>query len=128
MIKVVNTNKLERANDKKSLYSLLTKTGTYEVRDPYILFKPEETQSKAFTAGYATIYPGCRTGGHTHDDVEEIYHIVRGKGNMKIGDEVFEVSAGDTFVVPLYKFHSTENTGNTPLEMFWVLVKVDKSE
>ncbi len=124
MVEVKNMNDLERPSDDKTLEGMLCKLNSREVRDPYCFFKPEETPSGKFTVGYAILYPGCRTNGHTHDDVEEIYHIVRGSGNMTIGDSTFEIKQGDTFVVPLHKFHSTENTGNTPIEIFWVLVNI----
>jgi len=126
MLKVKNINNMETANDKKSLSALLKSVKTNAVRDPYIVFKPEETQSKLFTAGYAIIYPRCKTGGHTHDDVEELYYIIKGKGKMTVGEETFDITAGDTFIVPLHHFHATENTGNTPLEIFWVLIKTEK--
>jgi mannose-6-phosphate isomerase-like protein (cupin superfamily) len=122
---IKNASKMNRNDDNKSMAKVLVKAGTNEVRDPYILFNPEDSQSEC-TVGYAIIYPGCKTSGHTHEDVEEVYHIVRGEGVMTIGDKNYNIKAGDTFIVPLYNFHSTENTGNMPLELFWTLVKVNK--
>lgn len=124
MCDVRNYVKFEKVCDEKSLTGILNKLGNTVVRDPYILFNPEETPSKNLTIGYAILYPSCKTNGHTHDDEEEIYHIVRGNGRMTVGDEQFDFSQGDTFIVPINKFHSTDNIGNSPLEIFWTLVRI----
>lgn len=93
------------------------------VRDPYIFFGPEESAT-GITAGYAHIYPGCRAGGHYHEKVEEVYHVVRGRGRMTVGNNSYTIKQGDTFLVPLFQWHSTENTGNGTLELYWTLIPV----
>ena len=124
MARLTNVSKLKRADDPKTLQGLLEKSGTTALRDPYVLFDWDASEGGNFQAGYAIIYPGCRTGGHHHEDVEEVYHVVSGSGVMHIGDESFEVNSGDTWIVPLHLEHWTENLGNRPLEVFWILVKV----
>lgn len=122
--KRTNVSKLERATDSKSLDAVLKVVDTNKVRDPYILFDWQESEGQNFQAGYAILYPGCRTGGHEHTDVEEVYYVVNGSGVMHVGNDSFDVGPGDTWIVPRYQFHWTENPGNTPLEMFWILVKI----
>ena len=124
MAKIKNVSDLQRASDGKSLKALLEKSGVNSLRDPYIIFDWDDSESKNFQAGYAIVYPGCRTGGHAHEDVEEVYHVVSGTGMMHIGDESFEIGPGDTWIVPLHQDHWTENLGNRALEFFWILVKV----
>ena len=124
MAKKISLSDLDLAADAKSLKAALEKADTNKVRDPYILFDWDDAEGKNFKAGYAVLYPGCRTGGHEHDDVEEVYHVVNGKGNMYVGDESFAFEPGDTWIVPRFKHHWTENTGNRPIEMFWILIKV----
>ena len=87
MAKKISLSDLDLAADAKSLKAALEKADTNKVRDPYILFDWDDAEGKNFKAGYAVLYPGCRTGGHEHDDVEEVYHVVNGNGNMYIGDE-----------------------------------------
>ena len=115
---------MELASDPKSLKATLEKAETNKVRDSYIIFDWDVSEGKHFQAGYAILYPGCRTGGHDHDDVEEVYHVLNGKGVMHIGEEAFEFGPGDSWIVPRYQFHWTENTGNRPMEMFWILIRV----
>ena len=124
MAKKSNFLEMEIASDAKSLTAALDKAETNKVRDPYVLFDWDSSEGKNFQAGYAILYPGCRTGGHDHDDVEEVYHAINGSGIMHIGEESFEFGPGDTWIVPRYQFHWTENTGNRPIELFWILIKV----
>lgn len=124
MIKKTNVENLERAKDSKSLYALLQKAETNKVRDPYIFFDWTDSEGGKFQAGYSVLYPGCRSGGHEHNDAEEVYFVVSGSGVMHIGDESFEICAGDSWVVPLYLHHWTDNPGNNPLELFWIVVKL----
>ena len=124
MVKQANIRKLARAGDSKSLAAVILKAETTTIRDPYILFDWDDSEGKRFQAGYAILYPGCRTGGHEHTDLEEVYHVVSGNGVMHVGDDAFEVGPGDTWIVPLNQYHWTENTGNLPLNMFWIVIKV----
>ena len=54
---------------------------------------------------------------HKHHKSEEIYYITAGKGLMTIGDEKFEVTAGDTICVPPGKPHQIQNTGKKTLKL-----------
>jgi len=121
-MEIRNIVAMNRSSGKHTLAGELPE-GKDVVRDPYVYYKPEETLAGT-TVGYAFIYPGCKAGGHYHESVEEIYHVVRGQGKMNVGDEAYTINEGDTFLVPLFKWHSTENTGNSTLELFWVLVPV----
>jgi len=52
--------------------------------------------------------PGRKTRSHRHASVA-LYHVVRGRGLTRVGDEVLEWEKGDTFVVPLWLWHNHEN-------------------
>ena len=56
----------------------------------------------------ATLQPGKIIEEHI-DPVEEIYHIYRGSGHMKVGDEVREVKEGDSIWIPAGAPHALEN-------------------
>ena len=89
-------------------------------RDVFLMIKPEDTDSKDLLAGYTIVYPGCSTRGHRHENLEEVYYFTKGKGIMRVGEEEFEVEAGDCVYVPFGPFHSTKNPYNTSLEFVWV--------
>ena len=94
---------------------------TEVVRDSVTLLSREDGGTATLTVGYTTLYPNSRTNGHAHDDLEEVYHIVRGRAVMVIDDESFEVAAGDTYRVAPKRFHAMRNPFGMPVEMFWVL-------
>jgi mannose-6-phosphate isomerase-like protein (cupin superfamily) len=65
----------------------------------------------------ATVPPGGETEEHYHEVTEEIYLFTSGSGQMKLGDERSEVSAGDTVVIPPGAPHKLWNTGSEPLKL-----------
>jgi quercetin dioxygenase-like cupin family protein len=92
------------------------------LRDSFELISPENAATKNLRAGYTIVYPGCRTAGHKHPESEEIFHVVRGRGRVKLGEKMFDVETGDTWLVPKGDvFHAAENPFPEPLEYFWVL-------
>lgn len=58
---------------------------------------------------YVILPPGNTIEEHV-DEVEEIYMIFRGGGNMKVGEEVREVKEGDSIFIPAGEPHALENT------------------
>lgn len=124
MDKAINALQCQRPSDAKSFASLLSKAEANQVRDSFLLIDWGDSRGGRIQAGFAVVYPGCRTGGHHHDDAEEVYHVVGGSGIMHIGESAFEVREGDTWLVPLHEPHWTDNPGNLPLQMFWIVVKL----
>jgi mannose-6-phosphate isomerase-like protein (cupin superfamily) len=65
----------------------------------------------------AIIPEGSQTLLHRHRNAEEIYHITAGSGVMKVGEEEFPVSEGDTVCITPDTHHRITNTGATPLKL-----------
>ena len=59
--------------------------------------------------GLCDTAPGNTIEEHV-DEVEEIYMIFRGGGNMKVGEEIREVKEGDSIFIPAGEPHALENT------------------
>jgi len=55
------------------------------------------------------LQPGQETAAHRHTSTA-IYHVVRGSGSSVIGDQRFDWSQGDIFVVPVWYAHQHANT------------------
>jgi len=91
------------------------------LRDEILLLSPHNSDTKQFYAGVATIYPGCRSRGHTHENNEEICFITKGKGVVIVGEEKSEVGAGDLVYIPPRKFHQFSNPNQTSLDLFFVI-------
>jgi mannose-6-phosphate isomerase-like protein (cupin superfamily) len=58
---------------------------------------------------------GGETVEHYHRVAEEIYHLVRGAGRLRLGGEEADVRAGDTIVIPRGVPHKLWNPGAEPL-------------
>jgi mannose-6-phosphate isomerase-like protein (cupin superfamily) len=123
---LVNVEDKSPDTDKRSLRHIVCNRESEILRDTYYLIDPQSSPSKNLTMGYTVIHPTGKTTGHAHDDMEEVYYILTGKGRMVIGDDEFPIQAGDAFYVPFGAYHVTHNTGNQPLAMVWVTGK-DKS-
>lgn len=59
----------------------------------------------------AVVEPGGRTLLHRHAKSEEIYHVLAGKGVLRLGDEFLEIAPGDTLLIPPGTPHGLENPG-----------------
>jgi mannose-6-phosphate isomerase-like protein (cupin superfamily) len=85
-----------------------------EIRE---LMHPDQHGNVRQSLAEATVYPGQETLLHKHVRTEELYHITSGTGLMTLGDERFEVSAGDTVCIPPGTPHCIRNTGREALKI-----------
>ena len=65
----------------------------------------------------ARLLPGASTQEHFHPQAEEIYYLTHGRGRIRIGDELREVSAGDAIAIPPGQKHKLWNTGSETLRL-----------
>lgn len=82
-----------------------TKDGS-EIRE---LLHPEQHGGKNQSLAEATVLSGQTTQKHFHKQTEEIYFILEGSGQMFLGDEVFEVRAGDSVLINPGTTHCIQN-------------------
>jgi mannose-6-phosphate isomerase-like protein (cupin superfamily) len=62
-----------------------------------------------------TLRPGQRTVPHWHEELEEIYYILQGRGRMVIAEELQDVRAGDAILIRVRAVHCLHNTGDQDL-------------
>lgn len=72
-----------------------------------------------------TYSPGGLHKPHSHEDKEQAFLVLSGKGQMHMGDEVFPIEKGSIIYAPRNVPHSTENTGDEKLVMMLIDVKLD---
>lgn len=65
---------------------------------------------------------------HFHENFEELYYLLSGRGRVSIGDEDKEVEEGDAIYIPREKVHRILNTSDAPLRFITVTVSVDGGE
>jgi len=74
---------------------------------------------------YSELKPGTSVGYHTHENNEEVYVILNGRGTMTVNGQTHEVSTGDVILNKPYWSHGLENTSDADLKIlvFEVLAK-----
>lgn len=68
------------------------------------------------TLAEARVPPGARTLPHYHVRTEEIYYVLAGRGEMRVGQEVRPVGPGDAIAIPPGAVHQIANTGDVILK------------
>lgn len=86
------------------------------------IFKQGEFKGKARLCAKITLNPGCSIGSHPHENEEEIFYFIKGKGMVDDNGTKIQVTAGDASITGGGEIHSVENTGNEPLEMMAVIM------
>ncbi len=72
-----------------------------------------------FAMGFVTLEPnGGQVPWHNQEQ-EEVYFILEGTGEMCLGDEVQEMTAGQIVQIPPGVFHQLSNKGDIPLKMIY---------
>ena len=123
---LVNIEGMKPDEDERSLRYAIRNRQSEILRDTYFLIDPEKSPSKNLKMGYTIVYPTGRTTGHAHEDMEEVYFILSGKGKMVVGDDEFPIRDGDALYIPSGAFHVTYNTGIDPLKFLWVTGRLEK--
>jgi mannose-6-phosphate isomerase-like protein (cupin superfamily) len=62
------------------------------------------------TLSKTILYPTQKTGGHSHEGLEEVYFFKTGTGIMKLDETEIPVHAGDIVLIPTGAFHQVFNT------------------
>lgn len=96
----------------KQLANLIRDNDVYRVYDLLIL--------KNLNVSLTELYKNKSTGGHSHDNADEVYIFIDGNGTMEIGSQAFKVKSGDLMLVPRGNFHRVHNEGNKILS-FWAI-------
>mgnify|MGYP001619033223 CR=1 FL=1 len=94
----------------KEQAKLIRDNETYKVYDL--------TALKDLILSLTELNPGKETGGHSHQEADEVYVFINGQGRMEIDGEGFSVKGGDVAAVPGGKFHKVFNEGKGVLS-FW---------
>jgi len=76
-------------------------------------------QAASFSLGYVTLEPnGGQVPWHNQEQ-EEIYFIVKGAGEMCLGEERMAIHTGQAVYIPPRVFHQLTNTSAEPMRMIY---------
>lgn len=80
---------------------------------------PSPIQAESFSMGYVTLEPrGGQVPWHNQEQ-EEVYFIVRGTGEMCLGEERKTLHGGQAVSIPPGVYHQLTNTGDEELIMIY---------
>ncbi len=79
------------------------------------IFTKEEMKGKCRLFGKIELAPGSSIGTHPHDEEEEIYYVLSGKGQVSDNGTVREVGPGDALITGGGESHNIACTGEEPL-------------
>jgi mannose-6-phosphate isomerase-like protein (cupin superfamily) len=57
---------------------------------------------------------------HLHKQMEEIYYVTKGEGELVIGDKVLKIREGDLIPIPKNTYHQLRKTNEAPFEIIFV--------
>jgi quercetin dioxygenase-like cupin family protein len=75
-------------------------------------------QGLACVAGYSVIEPGAGAPLHAHDGVDEIFIVLEGTLDLRLGDERRLVASDHTIAIPAGVPHAFVAVGPAPVRMF----------
>lgn len=78
---------------------------------PHILMDAGELGSRNMSVTWLEIPAGVEQTLHSHEESEQIYVVVRGRGKMSVAGDTEGVEEGDLVLVPPATDHAIENDG-----------------
>ena len=67
-----------------------------------------------------SLLPGEEIGMETHDENDQFFRFEKGKGQVIINGNKYEVTDGDVIVIPCGSEHNVINTGDSDLKMYTI--------
>ncbi len=89
-----------------------------------LTYADRDTGAGALTTRIVLIEPGTRMTPHWHR-VEEAMMVLEGAGQAILGDEIFDIKAGEMLFGPAGIPHGFINTGSSPMKLAVAFPAVD---
>ncbi|HTY92053.1 MAG TPA: cupin domain-containing protein [Methanocella sp.] len=101
---------------RSNISSYVTKDGSRI----WELFHPESSPVKDVSTAEALVEAGQETETHVHRKSQEIYYILEGSGDMRLGSKTMAVVSGDVVLIPPGMRHSIKNTDTKILRILCI--------
>ncbi len=85
------------------------------------LFSPQTHSLQNMAAGVMTLAAGSNNGLHSHEQAEEIWYIISGRGKVRVGGEAAAVEPGMVVYGPPQTPHGFVNDGDEDLTALFVI-------
>ena len=81
------------------------------------LVTPENMGSQYLWLGTSSVDPGFTSNAHSHEDQEEVFYCVSGRGRIRVDDEEVQVEPGVVVFCPVKSVHQLINDGDEVLKV-----------
>jgi mannose-6-phosphate isomerase-like protein (cupin superfamily) len=81
----------------------------------HILMDAGELGSRNMSVTWLEVPEGIDQGLHSHEEAEQVYIVVSGRGTMTVAGDTQEVGQGDLVLVPPATDHSISNSNSADL-------------
>jgi mannose-6-phosphate isomerase-like protein (cupin superfamily) len=97
--------------DRQDIRTYRTKDGSL-VRE---IVHPDHLPVRHLSLAEATLEPRASTALHYHEQGEEVYYVIAGRGVLIIAGEEAEIGPGQAALIPARARHRIVNTGDEDL-------------
>jgi mannose-6-phosphate isomerase-like protein (cupin superfamily) len=102
--------------NRSNISSYVTKDGS----EIWELYHPDSSPLKGASVAEALVAAGQETEAHVHRRSQEIYYILEGSGDMRLGPEEKQVREGDAILIPPGTPHQIRNTSPGALRILCI--------
>lgn len=85
----------------------------------FVFLNNNDTQTALTQFAYGSIAPNEGCEEHTHPTMDECFYFLKGTGNYKVGDIVYELKPESFLRIPAGTPHALRATGNENLEFVY---------
>jgi len=90
-----------------------------------VMFRKDDfVDGKVEMINWALLPKGRSFAPHYHEDMQEVFIIIRGKAKVTIDEETGSLYQGDAVVIPVGSVHKMENIGTEDVE--YIVVGISK--
>lgn len=109
----ISLGKISMTAETRPLVVSLDQVESYEgtCGDVRELLNPDKVNLENLSVAHIEVRVGKKATPHYHKETEEIYYILSGSGEVRVGDASWEVSEGDSIAIPPESIHTVENVG-----------------
>lgn len=91
-----------------------------------LLEKEDLINGRVQMVNWSKLPVGSSFKPHYHQDMEEVFIILKGKAKIKVDKEKELIEKGDVVVIPMKKVHQMENAGKEEVEYLVLGVSLGK--
>ncbi len=102
--------------NRSNISSCVTKDGSRV----WELFHPGSSPVAGFSVAEALVGPGEETRPHVHHRSQEVYYVLEGSGEMRLGGEASALDPGDAVLILPGMRHNIKNTGAGALRILCI--------